>query len=124
MLLMSVVSCHSTPTPTACPPKLSYSSIPDVCHPFSFVCLFVCLLSGLRSPHKLKSAVSGCVRECAEAQGKDFGLVATENGYNLYVCGNGGAVARCVVLTVSKCGFIVGNTDIPSYGSTLSSLKY
>eukprot|EP00752_Nemacystus_decipiens_P006641 g5971.t1 len=49
---------------------------------------------GLRSPHKLKSAVSGCVRECAEAQGKDFGMVATENGYNLYVCGNGGAVAR------------------------------
>lgn len=36
------------------------------------------------------------MRECAEAQGKDFGLVATENGYNLYVCGNGGAVARSV----------------------------
>lgn len=53
-------------------------------------------VTGLRSPHKLKSAVSGCVRECAEAQGKDFGLVATENGYNLYVCGNGGAVARSV----------------------------
>lgn len=49
---------------------------------------------GLRSPHKMKSAVSGCVRECAEAQGKDFGLIATENGYNLYVCGNGGAVPR------------------------------
>ncbi|CEM25185.1 unnamed protein product [Vitrella brassicaformis CCMP3155] len=46
---------------------------------------------GLRSPHKLKSGVSGCVRECAEAQGKDFGLVATEKGYNVYVCGNGGA---------------------------------
>ena len=53
-------------------------------------------VTGLRSPHKLKSAVSGCVRECAEAQGKDFGMVATENGYNLYVCGNGGAVARSV----------------------------
>ena len=36
--------------------------------------------------------MSGCVRECAEAQGKDFGLIATEKGYNLYVCGNGGAV--------------------------------
>lgn len=47
---------------------------------------------GIRSPHKMKSAVSGCVRECAEAQGKDFGLIATENGYNLYVGGNGGAV--------------------------------
>jgi nitrite reductase (NADH) large subunit len=45
---------------------------------------------GLRSPHKLKSAVSGCARECAEAQSKDFGVIATEKGYNLYVCGNGG----------------------------------
>ncbi len=45
---------------------------------------------GLRAPHKLKGAVSGCTRECAEAQSKDFGLIATEKGYNLYVCGNGG----------------------------------
>eukprot|EP00578_Thalassiosira_sp_NH16_P014735 CAMPEP_0181125354 /NCGR_PEP_ID=MMETSP1071-20121207/26996_1 /TAXON_ID=35127 /ORGANISM="Thalassiosira sp., Strain NH16" /LENGTH=1087 /DNA_ID=CAMNT_0023210773 /DNA_START=155 /DNA_END=3415 /DNA_ORIENTATION=- len=45
---------------------------------------------GVRSPHKMKSAVSGCVRECAEAQGKDFGMIATEHGYNLYVGGNGG----------------------------------
>lgn len=49
---------------------------------------------GIRSPHKLKGAVSGCIRECAEAQSKDFGLVATETGYNLYVCGNGGAKPR------------------------------
>ena len=49
---------------------------------------------GLRSPHKLKAAVSGCIRECAEAQGKDFGLIATEKGYNLYVCGNGGSKPR------------------------------
>ncbi|MFQ5779673.1 MAG: nitrite reductase large subunit NirB, partial [Nitrospiria bacterium] len=49
---------------------------------------------GIRAPHKIKSAVSGCVRECAEAQGKDFGLVATEHGYNLYLCGNGGAKPR------------------------------
>ena len=49
---------------------------------------------GLRAPHKLKSAVSGCVRECAEAQSKDFGLIATEKGYSLYVCGNGGAKPR------------------------------
>jgi len=46
---------------------------------------------GIRSPHKLKMAVSGCLRECAEAQGKDVGLIATQKGYNLYVCGNGGA---------------------------------
>lgn len=45
---------------------------------------------GIRSPHKMKSAVSGCVRECAEAQGKDFGMIATEHGYNLYLGGNGG----------------------------------
>jgi nitrite reductase (NADH) large subunit len=49
---------------------------------------------GVRAPHKVKAGVSGCIRECAEAQGKDFGLVATERGYNLYVCGNGGARPR------------------------------
>lgn len=49
---------------------------------------------GIRSPHKLKSAVSGCIRECAEAQGKDFGLIATEKGWNVFVCGNGGAHPR------------------------------
>lgn len=49
---------------------------------------------GIRAPHKIKLAVSGCVRECAEARCKDVGLVATENGYNLYVCGNGGAKPR------------------------------
>lgn len=45
---------------------------------------------GLRAPHKLKSAVSGCARECAEARSKDFGIIATETGWNLYVGGNGG----------------------------------
>ena len=49
---------------------------------------------GIRAPHKIKFAVSGCVRECAEAQCKDVGLIATDNGYNLYVCGNGGAKPR------------------------------
>lgn len=49
---------------------------------------------GLRAPHKLKSAVSGCIRECAEAQSKDFGIIATEMGWNLYVCGNGGSKPR------------------------------
>jgi nitrite reductase (NADH) large subunit len=46
---------------------------------------------GLRAPHKIKGAVSGCIRECAEAQSKDFGIIATEKGWNLYVCGNGGS---------------------------------
>ncbi|MFZ2450959.1 MAG: nitrite reductase large subunit NirB [Methylovulum miyakonense] len=49
---------------------------------------------GLRSPHKIKFAVSGCTRECAEAQGKDVGVIATENGWSLYVCGNGGMKPR------------------------------
>jgi nitrite reductase (NADH) large subunit len=53
---------------------------------------------GLRSPHKLKSAVSGCTRECAEAQSKDFGVIATEKGWNLYVCGNGGIKPQHAVL--------------------------
>src|SRR5690554_7169821 len=49
---------------------------------------------GLRAPHKVKMAVSGCTRECAEAQSKDFGVIATEKGWNLYVCGNGGMRPR------------------------------
>ncbi|ARP91522.1 nitrite reductase (NAD(P)H) [Bordetella genomosp. 9] len=49
---------------------------------------------GLRAPHKLKFAVSGCTRECAEAQSKDVGVIATEKGWNLYVCGNGGMRPR------------------------------
>ncbi|KAI0820586.1 nitrite reductase [Trametes gibbosa] len=53
---------------------------------------------GIRSPHKFKGGVSGCVRECAEAQGKDFGLIATDKGWNIYVCGNGGANPRHATL--------------------------
>lgn len=49
---------------------------------------------GLRSPHKIKSAVSGCTRECAEAQSKDFGVIATDKGWNLYLGGNGGMRPR------------------------------
>ncbi|WP_092003072.1 nitrite reductase large subunit NirB [Paraburkholderia lycopersici] len=49
---------------------------------------------GLRAPHKIKFGVSGCTRECAEAQGKDIGIIATEKGWNLYVCGNGGMKPR------------------------------
>lgn len=53
---------------------------------------------GLRAPHKIKMAVSGCARECAEAQGKDVGVIATEKGWNLYVCGNGGMKPQHAVL--------------------------
>jgi nitrite reductase (NADH) large subunit len=56
---------------------------------------------GLRSPHKLKAAVSGCARECAEARGKDFGVIATEQGWNLYVGGNGGFKPRHADLLAS-----------------------
>ncbi|MCE9501932.1 MAG: nitrite reductase large subunit NirB, partial [Leptospira sp.] len=53
---------------------------------------------GIRAPHKLKSAVSGCIRECAEARGKDFGIIATEKGWNLYVGGNGGVNPKHAIL--------------------------
>jgi nitrite reductase (NADH) large subunit len=56
---------------------------------------------GLRAPHKLKGAVSGCIRECAEAQSKDFGIIATEKGWNLYVGGNGGARPQHAKLLVN-----------------------
>ncbi len=49
---------------------------------------------GLRAPHKIKMAVSGCTRECAEAQSKDVGVIATDKGWNLYLCGNGGMKPR------------------------------
>jgi nitrite reductase (NADH) large subunit len=66
---------------------------------------------GLRSPHKLKSAVSGCARECAEAQSKDFGIIATENGYNLYVCGNGGMKPQHALLLAAD----LSETDVIRY---------
>ena len=54
---------------------------------------------GIRAPHKIKMGVSGCVRECAEAQSKDFGIIATDKGWNLYICGNGGAKPQHVLLS-------------------------
>ena len=57
---------------------------------------------GIRSPHKLKGGVSACIRECAEARGKDFGLIAVEGGWNLYICGNGGATPKHAVLLAEK----------------------
>jgi nitrite reductase (NADH) large subunit len=56
---------------------------------------------GLRSPHKIKMGVSGCARECAEARGKDVGVIATETGWNLYVGGNGGATPKHAQLLAS-----------------------
>jgi nitrite reductase (NADH) large subunit len=62
---------------------------------------------GLRAPHKIKFAVSGCTRECAEAQSKDVGIIATEKGWNLYVCGNGGMKPRHADL-------LAGDLDTPT----------
>ena len=56
---------------------------------------------GIRTPHKMKFGVSGCTRECAEAQGKDLGLIATDSGWNMYVCGNGGMNPRHADLLAS-----------------------
>ena len=64
---------------------------------------------GLRAPHKIKFGVSGCTRECAEAQGKDVGIIATERGWNLYVCGNGGMKPRhaeLIAADLDKAGLI------------------
>ena len=57
---------------------------------------------GIRSPHKMKGGVSGCIRECAEARSKDFGFIAVEGGWNVYVCGNGGANPKHAQLLAEK----------------------
>ncbi|MBJ2176250.1 nitrite reductase large subunit [Aureibaculum sp. A20] len=57
---------------------------------------------GIRSPHKFKGGVSGCIRECAEARGKDFGFIAVEGGWNIYIGGNGGANPKHAVLLAEK----------------------
>ncbi|HHF3191044.1 TPA: nitrite reductase large subunit NirB [Vibrio alginolyticus] len=56
---------------------------------------------GIRTPHKMKFGFSGCTRECAEAQGKDLGIIATDAGWNMYVCGNGGMKPRHADLLAS-----------------------
>jgi len=56
---------------------------------------------GIRSPHKIKAGVSGCARECAEAQSKDIGVIAADDGWNLFVCGNGGFRPRHADLLLS-----------------------
>ncbi|MEP0214008.1 MAG: nitrite reductase large subunit NirB [Cellulophaga sp.] len=57
---------------------------------------------GIRSPHKFKGGVSGCIRECAEARGKDFGFIAVEGGWNVYIAGNGGATPKHALLLAEK----------------------
>jgi nitrite reductase (NADH) large subunit len=47
-------------------------------------------LVGMWSPHKVKLAVSGCPRNCAESGIKDIGIIAVDSGWELYVGGNGG----------------------------------
>ncbi len=48
------------------------------------------MLFGMWAPHKVKLAVSGCPRNCAEAGIKDVGIIGVDSGYELYVAGNGG----------------------------------
>ena len=48
------------------------------------------MLFGMWSPHKVKLAVSGCPRNCAEAGIKDVGIIGVDSGYEIYVAGNGG----------------------------------
>ena len=67
---------------------------------------------GIRSPHKMKGGVSGCARECAEASGKDFGMIATENGYNLYVGGNGGVTPVHAELLAVRVLFSICHLDL------------
>jgi nitrite reductase (NAD(P)H) len=62
-----------------------------------------CLTTGIRAPHKIKGGVSGCIRECAEAQSKDFGLIATDKGFNIYVGGNGGSKPKHAELLIADC---------------------
>jgi nitrite reductase (NADH) large subunit len=66
---------------------------------------------GIRSPHKIKGGVSGCIRECAEARCKDFGIIAVEGGWNLYVGGNGGANPRHAELLAEK----IDNQTVVTY---------
>ncbi|MCA1939903.1 MAG: nitrite reductase large subunit NirB [Caenispirillum bisanense] len=68
---------------------------------------------GSWTPHKFKMAVSGCPRNCAEATIKDFGVVATDGGFDLYVGGNGGIKVRacdllCKVTTEAEVHEYVG----------------
>jgi nitrite reductase (NADH) large subunit len=49
---------------------------------------------GSWTPHKVKLAVSGCPRNCAEATIKDLGVVCVEAGYDIVVGGNGGVEVR------------------------------
>ncbi len=48
------------------------------------------MLFGMWSPHKVKLAVSGCPRNCAESGIKDVGIIGVDSGYEIYVAGNGG----------------------------------
>ena len=47
-------------------------------------------LFGMWSPHKVKLAVSGCPRNCAESGIKDVGVIGVDSGWEIYVAGNGG----------------------------------
>ncbi len=70
---------------------------------------------GIRSPHKIKGGVSGCIRECAEARNKDFGFIAVEGGWNVYICGNGGANPKHAQLLVEKVDNAMATTYVDRF---------
>ncbi len=62
-------------------------------------------MEGLYTPHKVKAAVTGCPRNCAEAYVKDIGVVAIEGGWEIYIGGAAGSrVRKGDVLTTVETG--------------------
>ena len=57
-------------------------------------------LDRMWAPHKVKLAVSGCPRNCAEATIKDVGIVGVDSGWEIYVAGNGGIKAEVSLFLV------------------------
>ena len=52
------------------------------------------------APHKVKLAVSGCPRNCAEAAIKDVGVIGVDSGWEIYIAGNGGIKTEVAVFLV------------------------
>ncbi|HYZ21747.1 MAG TPA: nitrite reductase large subunit NirB [Rhodopila sp.] len=73
---------------------------------------------GSWTPHKTKMAVSGCPRNCAEATIKDFGVVATESGWDIHVGGNGGIKVRVTDLLAK----VTTQEEVLEYGAAFMQL--
>jgi len=73
---------------------------------------------GSWTPHKVKFAVSGCPRNCAEASIKDLGVVCVEAGYDLMVGGNGGVELRGTDLLTR----VAGEEEVLEYAGAFMQL--